>query len=449
MFQSFEVTSTPQFGKRSRQRASGSLRRARTSTASSFPVPTSSRANMCRHRPSACRGSPASPDRPASRSSRRARRSSSSMAATSPSLRNRSTARSLPAAISSANRRMSGSRATERRASGSASIRGCIPAPRSASWKRRLRRSGGTLVFLDHNPLDRLWTDRPAEPLGRVTIQTVDACRRAGQGQDRDDGSRDCQGRVPTPSVLTDPVFDRLDLQHPRRRRAAYAASARPRHHPCRRQGRTVPRQAQDRHRGGSLPRPDGEPCAPSSFEDAACSRLPQTAQDDHDRSRHAPLCARRNHPRRAAATVVEAIDPATPAPRPQECRRDRRLGPRASAGRRRHGRVSLPGSTSTQPGTVTEIAAVKKLEACRAGVGQRMQNPLKDISFDTISGAGEHAAIMHYRVTTETDRAIAAGEHVPDRFRAANISTARRTSPAPSRSAPCRKSRSASSRWC
>jgi Xaa-Pro aminopeptidase len=39
------------------------------------------------------------------------------------------------------------------------------------------------------------------------------------------------------------------------------------------------------------------------------------------------------------------------------------------------------------------------------------MQNPLKDVSFDTISGAGEHAAIMHYRVTTDTDRMVKAGE--------------------------------------
>jgi Xaa-Pro aminopeptidase len=63
------------------------------------------------------------------------------------------------------------------------------------------------------------------------------------------------------------------------------------------------------------------------------------------------------------------------------------------------------------KPGTVTEIAVAEKLEAARARVGESMQNPLKDISFDTISGAGEHAAIMHYRVTTETDRLLEAGE--------------------------------------
>ncbi|MET0222454.1 MAG: M24B family metallopeptidase, partial [Tardiphaga sp.] len=65
----------------------------------------------------------------------------------------------------------------------------------------------------------------------------------------------------------------------------------------------------------------------------------------------------------------------------------------------------------SQAPGTITEIDAVKALEATRARVGQNMQNPLKDISFDTISGAGEHGAVIHYRVTTETNRKLEAGE--------------------------------------
>src|ERR1700712_4089575 len=42
---------------------------------------------------------------------------------------------------------------------------------------RRLEKAltdiGGSLVFLPHNPLDRLWTDRPSEPLGAVIIQAV------------------------------------------------------------------------------------------------------------------------------------------------------------------------------------------------------------------------------------------------------------------------------------
>ncbi|WP_372892771.1 aminopeptidase P family protein [Rhodosalinus sp.] len=57
-------------------------------------------------------------------------------------------------------------------------------------------------------------------------------------------------------------------------------------------------------------------------------------------------------------------------------------------------------------PGSVTEITAARRLEECR-----RANPELRDISFDTIAGAGEHGAIVHYRVTEETDRALAAGE--------------------------------------
>ena len=53
--------------------------------------------------------------------------------------------------------------------------------------------------------------------------------------------------------------------------------------------------------------------------------------------------------------------------------------------------------------GTLTEIDVVQALEGFR-----RATNALHDISFDTISGAGPNGAIIHYRVTTETNRIIA-----------------------------------------
>lgn len=56
--------------------------------------------------------------------------------------------------------------------------------------------------------------------------------------------------------------------------------------------------------------------------------------------------------------------------------------------------------------GSLTEIDAVKMLEDCRRATGK-----LEDISFDTISCAGPHGAIMHYRVTEETNRRLEAGE--------------------------------------
>ena len=63
------------------------------------------------------------------------------------------------------------------------------------------------------------------------------------------------------------------------------------------------------------------------------------------------------------------------------------------------------------QPGTLDEIKVASRLEAFRASTGQSMQMPLKALSFDSISGAGPNAAIIHYRVNTETNRPVKAGE--------------------------------------
>ena len=63
---------------------------------------------------------------------------------------------------------------------------------------------------------------------------------------------------------------------------------------------------------------------------------------------------------------------------------------------------LSIEGPT----GTVTEISAARRLEDFRAGSGV-----LKDLSFDTISGAGPNGAIVHYRVTEDTNRTWNPGE--------------------------------------
>ena len=53
----------------------------------------------------------------------------------------------------------------------------------------------------------------------------------------------------------------------------------------------------------------------------------------------------------------------------------------------------------------VTELVAAEKLAACRDG-GAHYRGP----SFDTISGAAANGAIVHYRVTPESNRALEAG---------------------------------------
>lgn len=54
----------------------------------------------------------------------------------------------------------------------------------------------------------------------------------------------------------------------------------------------------------------------------------------------------------------------------------------------------------------LTEIDVATALEGFRTATGA-----LRDISFDTIAGSGPNGAIVHYRVTNETNRALGEGE--------------------------------------
>lgn len=56
--------------------------------------------------------------------------------------------------------------------------------------------------------------------------------------------------------------------------------------------------------------------------------------------------------------------------------------------------------------GGVTEISAADRLYECR-----RTDDKFRGLSFDTISGSGPNGAIVHYRVTAETDRALSPGD--------------------------------------
>ncbi|HHC29234.1 MAG TPA: M24 family metallopeptidase, partial [Rhodobacterales bacterium] len=58
--------------------------------------------------------------------------------------------------------------------------------------------------------------------------------------------------------------------------------------------------------------------------------------------------------------------------------------------------------------GGLTEIDLVFELESQRRATGA-----LRDISFETIAGSGPNGAIMHYRVTRESNRKLAVGDLV------------------------------------
>ena len=61
--------------------------------------------------------------------------------------------------------------------------------------------------------------------------------------------------------------------------------------------------------------------------------------------------------------------------------------------------------SVEAPRGGITEMAAAAALHRFRQETGK-----LRDLSFDTISGSGPNGAVVHYRVSEETDRALPPG---------------------------------------
>ncbi|TCD15227.1 aminopeptidase P family protein [Oricola cellulosilytica] len=111
-----------------------------------------------------------------------------------------------------------------------------------------------------------------------------------------------------------------------------------------------------------------------------------------------------------AGASVVKSPDPV----RIPRARKNAAELSGARAAHRRDGAAMaafLAWVDAQPPGSLDEITAATTLEDARRETGERLGMPLADISFDTISGAGPNGAIVHYRVTTKTNRVAGDGE--------------------------------------
>ena len=275
---------------------------------------------------------------------------------------------------------------------------------------RRLEKAlaalGGALVLLPHNPLDKAWADRPAEPLGRVTIQTIE---NAGElAKDKLKKMAEATAKAGADALaVTDPssiawIFnirgsDVPHTPHPLAR-AVIPADGRPQLFLDKRKTGIEP-EAYLTQLADLLP--------PSQFDEhiAALAAAGKRILIDPDQ---APF-ALGEIVRGKGGTLVEAVDPAR---LPRACKNAVELQGSTKAHLQDGAAMVefLAWLDGTTPGTQTEIGVTKKLEEARRNVGERQQNPLKDISFDSIAGAGAHAAIMHYRVTTDTDATIEPG---------------------------------------
>lgn len=262
--------------------------------------------------------------------------------------------------------------------------------------------AGATLVPLESNPVDAVWSDRPRPPLGAVSLHDI---RFAGE----ETASKlarivtEIESLRADALVVTDPhavawTFNMRgsDVAHtpialanaviPRQGRAAIYIDARKLSNAVRAE---IERHAEAR---------DPERLLPDLAALAAGKTIrldPATAPDALSKAIEGAggKAARGPDPVAAMKAVKNAAEIAG-----------------ARAAHKRDGaalaRFLSWFAREAPQGRLSEIDAVAALETFRRETGE-----LKDISFPTIAGAGADGAIVHYRVTERSNRPIAKGE--------------------------------------
>ncbi len=116
----------------------------------------------------------------------------------------------------------------------------------------------------------------------------------------------------------------------------------------------------------------------------------------------------------RLEAAGAQIIDASDPCQLPKACKNSVEIEGARRAHRRDGAAVSRFLAWFSRQGAaragsndpVMELEAADKLESFR-----RINPELRDLSFDTIAGAGPHGAVVHYRVSAQSNRALGAGE--------------------------------------
>ncbi len=262
-------------------------------------------------------------------------------------------------------------------------------------------KAGASLVPVAANPLDAVWTDRPAPPASPVVDRPLEF---AGRSRTEKLAELDAilVEKGLDAALLTDPTslawafnIRGTDVPHTPLVLAFAVLVA-----------KALPRLLLDRARLDATLAADLETVAeiraPQDFADVldALGKAGAKVLVDPAGAPHAigeRLTA-------AGATLVPGADPCT---HPKAIKNEAEIaGARAAHVRDGAAMVRfLAWLEGEAPGTVDEIAAAERLEAFRRDGGL-----LKDLSFDTISGAGPNGAIVHYRVTRATSRVLDAG---------------------------------------
>jgi Xaa-Pro aminopeptidase len=273
--------------------------------------------------------------------------------------------------------------------------------------KAAAEKTGATLVAVERNPIDQLWQDRPKPPLAAVEIHPI-----AFAGElAKDKLARLAQAigkQKATHAVLTDPssiawAFNIRGGDVPHTPLAlGFAILAADGAHQLFMDKRKLPTETEAYlTQLADLRAPAGLEAATIDLarSGAAVSLDPVLAAD-----RLRALVEDNG------GTVISAPDPA----RIPRATKNKAEIQGARAAHRRDGAAiakMLCWLDAQKPETIDEIATVTQLEGFRSAVGEETQMPLRDVSFSTISGSGPNGAIMHYRVSRETNRRLGDGE--------------------------------------
>ena len=274
-----------------------------------------------------------------------------------------------------------------------------------ARWAKATEAAGGELVALSVNPIDAIWTDRPPQPRGKVTLR---AKKLAGEA---------------TAAKLARVVSalgkaDALLVSDPHA--VAWLFNIR---------GADV----------GHTPLPLGFALIPAvghptlfiareKLEDRereVLSRLATVAEPDSvetvlvalGKAGRSVMVDAATAPARLARSLEEAGGTALVGPDPIALMKARKNVAELRGTRVAHLRDGAAVTRflhwfakHAKPGRLTEIEAARALEGFRHETGL-----LRDLSFPSISAAGPNSAIPHYRVSTRSNRKLESGIYLID----------------------------------
>ncbi|MCB1381842.1 MAG: aminopeptidase P family protein [Notoacmeibacter sp.] len=277
----------------------------------------------------------------------------------------------------------------------------------AARLEDAVHKAGGVLVSLERNPVDAIRSDRPAPPLEPVLIHPME---RAGElASEKLAAMAAALAKAGADAtVLTDPssiawAFNIRGSDVPHTPLALGFAIIKAEGEPeLFMDKRKMPMRTEAYLTQLAALRP------PSELDDAlvALARAGKTVALD-------PALAAVKLEQLVKANGGTTIALPDPARLPRACKNAVEIEGARAAHRRDGAAMArfLAWLDSRAPGTVTEIEAVEQLEAARIRAGNEAQMPLKDISFDTISGTGPNGAVIHYRVTHQTNRTLSGGD--------------------------------------